>query len=106
MHQERDKSLKAAGTIETILSATVGLLAGAALMGSIAIGAYEPSTAATFGLAATIAWATICNQAKGMLRGRVLRTDFASILYIALAMTSPGPRTTATMCWSGCTPSA
>jgi hypothetical protein len=90
MQQEREKSLKSARTIETILGATIGLLAGAALMGSIAIGAYEPSTAATLGLAATIAWATICNQAKGMLRGRVLRTDFASILYIALAMTSPG----------------
>jgi hypothetical protein len=90
MNPERGKSLKAADAFEKILGLSTGLLAGASLMGSIAANQFEASTSISIAVISAAVWATICNQARGLTRGRLIRTDPYSLLYLLAAATSPG----------------
>lgn len=59
-------------------------------MGSLVAPQFVQSTLLILVLLATVAWATLCNQAHTLVKGRVLKNDVPSVTYIMLAMVGPG----------------
>jgi hypothetical protein len=86
MPSNREISIGAAVNLQRILGASTGFCAGASLMGSWAASQFVSSPALTFALIAAVAWATICFQAKGFIRGRFLRSDAWSLAFFMFAM--------------------
>ena len=50
----------------------------------------RPSIAVIIAIVAASAWATVCNNAKALVKGQVLKADIWSLCYIAAAVGTPG----------------
>jgi hypothetical protein len=59
-------------------------------VGSWVAAQFEPSWPLSIVLIITVAWATVCNQARSFIRGRFIHSDFWSIAYIMLAVLGSG----------------
>lgn len=87
----RKRSIKAADKFSRSVAWSAGIPAAAAVIGSWASNYYEPSALLTIILGALAAWAALCSQVPGLVRGFVLSIDFPAALFVALAVFSPTP---------------
>jgi hypothetical protein len=87
----RRRSISAAEKFSRSVAWSAGIPAAAALIGSWAMNYYEPSAPLTLILGALAAWAALCSQVPGLVRGHVLSLDLFSFLFLVLAILSPTP---------------
>lgn len=90
MTPERWQSNRTADMYRRILGVSAGFCSGAALMGSFMSDQFESSLLLTILLALTAGWGTLCYQAYGLVRGKVIRLDIWSVLFFLAALVSSG----------------
>ncbi len=85
------ESGKAAKIFRTTLSCAAIIAASTSILGAWGSQVYNESLLINLILGITAAWAVICHQAEGLVRGRVLNLRIPTFFFLAFAMLSPAP---------------
>lgn len=88
----KSRSIRAARDYSRALAWDALVPGTAALLGAWAAPMYEPTPWIPLIVGLAAGWAVLCNQARGLVRGRVLSLDLPALAFLALAILGPTPK--------------